>query len=98
MPAQDREMTMLQYMIQMNATDGAACNFCLSREDLQRLRNAPLGRPFDLENYVAYRTAEQTLALSRRPAHAQAFVVCYLQLCRKMTEVEIEAAEPSGPH
>ncbi len=84
---------MLQFLIQISAENGAVHSFSLSHEDLQLIRTARAGRPVGLENYIAYLTAEQTLALSRRPDHEEIVVVCYNALCRKLVEAEIEAAE-----
>ncbi|NYE60151.1 hypothetical protein FHW58_001303 [Duganella sp. 1224] len=87
---------MLQYLIQIHATTGAEHSISLSHEDLGLIRAAPPGRPISLENYIAYLTSEQTLALSRRPAHEESVVVCYQTLCRKLAEAEIEAGERGG--
>ena len=87
---------MLQYLIQMPTIEGKECHVSLSAEDSRRIRAASAGRPFDLENYVAYLTANQQLALSRRPAHGESVVVSYGVLCRKLTEAEIEDGE-RGP-
>jgi len=84
---------MLQYLIQMTAVQGDECHFSLSREDLRRIRAARTGRSFDLDNYIAYLTADQQLALSRRPAHEETVLVCYGDICRKLAEAEIEDGE-----
>lgn len=84
---------MLQYLVQMTSRDGAPCSFSFSREDLHKIRAAPAGRPVELEHYIAYLTGDAQLALSRRPTHEQAVVVAHRDLCRKLTEVEIEVGE-----
>jgi hypothetical protein len=86
----------MQFLIQLSAVDGAVQSFSLSREDLQLIRTARPGRAVGLEHYIAYLTAEQTLALSRRPDHEDTVVVCYAALCRKLVEAEIKVAERGG--
>jgi hypothetical protein len=81
---------MLQYLIQIDASEGTQRSFTFSREDIRALRNAPVGRPFDLENYICYITAEHKLSLSRRPAHIDVSTVCYRTLCRKLAEAAID--------
>lgn len=84
---------MLQYLVHMGASDGAPRCFSFSNEDIVLIREAREGKPFDLENYVAYLASDRTLTLSRRPAHVDAAVVDYAAICRKLAEAEIEAIE-----
>jgi hypothetical protein len=85
-------MNMLQYLINMTA-DGADCWLTFSDEDVSRIRSATQGKTIDLENYVAFRPEEQSLALSKKPAHVDSAVVSYAQLCKKLAEAEIAADE-----
>lgn len=77
---------MLQYLVQIDAPDGVSHSFTLSREDIGILRNAPVGRPVSLENYIGYLTADRQLALSRRPSHVETAIVSHAELCRKLDE------------
>jgi hypothetical protein len=88
---------MLQYLIQMTDIEGSECSFSLSPDDLRQIRAARPGRPFNLDNYIAYLTADLQLALSRRPGHKESVVVAYAAMCRKLAEAEIEDRERNSP-
>jgi hypothetical protein len=87
---------MLQYLIQVPTPGGRECCITLSQKDLRLLREAAVGRPLDLDNYVAYRTSNEQIAFSRRPDHAESAVIAYADLKRKLIEAEIETGERSA--
>jgi hypothetical protein len=89
---------MLEYLIQMPAlTPQRHFHGTFSPEDIHKIRSAPGGRPFDLEHYLAYRAAGDTLALARKPDYASETLVQYSLLCRKLAEAELERCEAAPP-
>jgi hypothetical protein len=88
---------MLRYLISIGSPkDGSTFSGTFSKEDVGLIRCAAGGRAFELENYMAYRSADGTLALAKKPDYIDASLLCYATLCAKLTEAEIEASEVDG--
>jgi hypothetical protein len=88
---------MLQYLISIcSPKDGSVFSGTFSKEDVGLIRCAAGGRAFELENYMAYRSADGTLALARKPDYVDESLLCYATLCSRLMEAEIEANEVEG--
>jgi hypothetical protein len=94
---QGNGVVMPQYLISIFCPkDDSVFSGTFSKEDVGLIRCAAGGRAFELENYMAYRSADGTLALARKPDYVDESLLCYATLCARLMEAEIEANGVAG--